>query len=578
MKNLKFIFLQSTLVFILHLITLTTYAQTSDWLWAKSAGGNDDDMGTAITTDLNGNVYVTGGFLSETISFGSTTLRNVIDANGEGGEDMFIVKYAASGTVLWAKSFGGTASIGINEDLGVSIAADGTGNVYVLGGFSSDSIVFGTTTLKPRFQGGDMFIVKFDANGNVLWAKGADGGDCQGLVGYSITTDRIGNIFVTGFFGYDSVRFGKTTLVNHGDGNIFIVKYDPNGNVLWAKTTGDGESYQNEGKSVITDSVGNVYITGSFQSEEISFGTTKLIKAVPNTNQNDMFLVKYDPDGNVIWATGTGEDSLDDGYGNSITLDRKGNIYVLWGFESNTINFGTTTLNNSDNEELFLVKYDPNGNILWAKGASGTGGDNSGMSIEADHSGFIYLTGSFSSHSLTFGTTTLYHADASGYYSDLFLVKCDTGGNVLWAQSDGGNDDDGSNCVTTDRNGNVYITGFYRSSSISFGTTTLNQFYTGTDAMFAAKVNHHNAGIEEASDENMFHIFPNPSKGSFQVSVPGFDEFKIKIYTVSGACIYQSVINGQQSEINLSTYPKGIYFYRLQNESTGLKTGKIIIE
>ena len=99
----------------------------------------NDDEGEKISTDASGNVYITGYFKSPTITFGTTTLTNNSTANDA---DIFVVKYDSAGTVIWAKSAGGTGN-----DFGNGISATGDGNVYITGQFASPTITFGTTTL-----------------------------------------------------------------------------------------------------------------------------------------------------------------------------------------------------------------------------------------------------------------------------------------------------------------------------------------------------------------------------------------------------------------------------------------------
>ena len=140
-------------------------AQTPNWQWAKSAGGTDHDDGQSVSTDASGNVYVTGWFQSQSITFGTTTLTNELDTNtGVYHTSMFIVKYDASGNVLWTKS-----AIGINSMSHLGISTNAIGNVYLVGSFTKPSISFGTTTLTKT----GIFVVKYDASGNVIWARSA---------------------------------------------------------------------------------------------------------------------------------------------------------------------------------------------------------------------------------------------------------------------------------------------------------------------------------------------------------------------------------------------------------------------
>jgi len=320
---------------------VTANAQSQSFLWAKAAGGTNNDEGNSIATDVNGNVYVTGRFQSPSITFGTTTLTKV------GTFDFFIVKYDAGGNVLWAKGAGGT-----KDDVGQSIATDANGNVFVTGYFYSPSITFGTITLMNSSIADDIFVVKYDASGNVLWAKSEGGTGYDD--GKSIATDANGNVFVTGYFYSLSITFGTTTLMNVGTSigslNIFVVKYDSIGNALWAK--GAGENDAEIANGITTDANGNAYVTGTFNSSSISFGTNTLTKT-GSTYYSDIFVVKYDSIGNALWAKGVGGTDSETGFG--IATDANGNVFVTGYFYSPSITFGTTTLTNTGGS-LFVTK------------------------------------------------------------------------------------------------------------------------------------------------------------------------------------------------------------------------------
>ncbi|HLG33499.1 MAG TPA: SBBP repeat-containing protein, partial [Bacteroidia bacterium] len=201
---------------------IVKYDAGGNVLWAKSAGGNYEDKATCVATDISGNIIVTGYYQAAPITFDSYTLSN------SGSYDMFIVKYDASGNALWANRAGGS-----NDDRGYSVTADASGNVIVAGAFLSSSITIGTTTL--NYAGGaytDIFIVKYDASGNALWANSAGGTYWDEP--NSVTTDASGNIFMAGIVYSSSITFGSTTLTNSGSSfycEMFIVKYDVSGNV-----------------------------------------------------------------------------------------------------------------------------------------------------------------------------------------------------------------------------------------------------------------------------------------------------------------------------------------------------------
>jgi len=534
------------------ILLLPTAAFSQSWLWAKSAGGSDRDMGYNITTDATGNVFVTGSFESSSVTFGTTTLTN---AHADSA-DIFLVKYDPSGNVLWAKSAGGSAS-----DIGNSVTTDATGNVFVTGYFKSSTITFGTYTLTNSGDG-DIFLVKYDPSGNVLWAKSA-GGSASDL-GNSVTTDATGNVFITGYFESSSITFGTYTLTNASGGyeEIFLVKYDPSGNVLWAKSAdGTNEDWGNWGTSVTTDASGNVFVTGYFTSSSITFGTYTLTNAYGG--YEEIFLVKYDPSGNVLWAKSGGGTNED--WGTSVTTDASGNVFVTGWFMSSSITFGIYTLINSGNRNIFLVKYDPNGNVLWAKSAGGTDYD-AGGSVTTDASGNVFVTGVFGSSPMTFGTYTLTKVGGS----DIFLVKYDPNGNVLWAKSAGGTNEDWGNSVTTDATGSVFVTGSFESSSVTFGTYTLTN--AGDGDIFVAKFGT-STGIEEIPAENNINIFPNPASDYIYINSTFFDGsgmWEYQIYDILGNCVQSGTI--ESNKINISQLSSGFYTVRFFNG------GKQVIE
>jgi hypothetical protein len=388
-----------------------------------------------------------------------------------------IMKQSQAQTWQWAKS-GNVVVGGVGE--GRSVCTDTTGNVFVTGRFSSATITFGTYTLTNADTSNvittDVFIAKYDASGNVLWAQRAGGPSADD--GHSVSTDAMGNVFVTGYFNSPTITFGADTLTNAGTGsnaNIFIAKYDATGNMLWAKSAGG--TVGDQGFSVSTDATGNVFVTGIFSSPTITFGTYTLT----NAGSFDVFIAKYDVIGNVLWAKSIGGAGNDGGY--SVSTDATGNVFVTGYFSSYTFIIGTDTFANAGSGyNIFITKYDANGNVLWAKHAGGTSGDL-GYSVSTDATGNAFLTGYFSSSSVTFGSDTLTNA---GYYN-VFIAKYDATGNVLWAKRGGGPGDDFGYYLSVDKGGNVFVTGGFDSTTITFDTYTLTRPAGYTDPMFIVK-------------------------------------------------------------------------------------------
>jgi hypothetical protein len=529
-------------------------AQTPDWLWVKSAGGTGIDEGNDISSDANGNVYVSGCFDSPTITFGTTTLTNA------GNLDIYIVKYDSSGNVLWAKSAGGNRGEGV-----FGISTDASGNVYLTGLYTSLTLAFDSITL-TNAGSSNLFVVKYNPLGNVLWAKSAGGTEQDRAT--AINIDANGNLYITGQFTSPSITFGNYTLVNRGPRtqDYFIVKYDASGKALWAKSAG-GQSPVFS-RDISTDAYGNVFVTGEFLSSTITFGTTTLT----SKGSYDIFLVKYDSSGNVQWAKSTGGKKSNDA-GFAISTDSKGNAYLTGCYDDSSITFGSTTLHSDGSVDFYIVKYDALGNVLWAKSAGGTGLDM-GMGIVTNNYGNQAISGRFNSPSLTFGTTTL---TCKGDH-DIFIVEYDSSGNVLWAKSAGGNGLDEGICITTDKKGNIYVSGIFSTSSATFDTTTL--LSKGSYDIYLGKITSDktNSIIDIHQNDNQINIYPVPGNGKFTINSNSAISY-IEVYNLTGNLLYSDYnLNKQTSnEIDLSDFQKGIYLARIFDGKQVI-TEKVIIQ
>ena len=185
--------------------------------WARSIGGTGPDYGYGIATDSSGNVFVTGRYRGGTITFApDTTLTNA----GPYTDDAFVAKYDTSGTVQWARGFGGG-----DYDNGYGIATDSSGNVYVTGGFTGSVTIGPGTTLTGSEFFENAFVAKYDTSGTVQWATSIDGTGSDN--GYGIATDSGGNVYVVGDYTNGSITIGSTTLTSAGTTDAFVAKYSP---------------------------------------------------------------------------------------------------------------------------------------------------------------------------------------------------------------------------------------------------------------------------------------------------------------------------------------------------------------
>ena len=377
-----------------------------------------------------------------------------------------IVLIAISGKIYaqtwdWARTPGGNGADG-----GAGVATDARGNVFMTGSFGSSTIAFGSTTL-TNMGLTDVYLVKYDRLGTVIWARGSGGTRDEYAI--KVATDAAGDAIITGYFQSDSITFGTVTLHNGNPGaidNMFVVKYDSSGNVLWARSSGD--VYNDMGAGVATDASGNVIVIGNFYGPDIVLGNDTLLNSgtLPNP---DAFIVKYDAAGNQLWAQSAGGSQSDKLYG--IATDDTGNIYVTGATFSPSFVIGGDTMISPGGCRTVTAKMDGSGHLKWAsESMSADNIQSHGIAIDA--AGNAYITGAFIGDSVTIGPVTLFN-DSAFYSTDMFLVKYDGSGNVVWAKRAGEPQSAAGTGIVVDHNNNIYVTGSFYSPHISFGPDTL---------------------------------------------------------------------------------------------------------
>lgn len=304
-------------------ILTVKYYPDGETAWTRRYNGpaNSTDAGSDIAVDQYGNAYVTG------YSMGSSS-----------GKDYLTIKYHTDGTEAWVATYNGPQN---GDDGANAIAVDDSGNVYVTGTSSS----FAT--------------VKYDANGNELWARRYTGPEGGGFA-HAIALDDSGNVLVTGMCGHGDVVYQYAT-----------VKYDSDGNEIWARTHSD-ELIINPGGVAFDIGVGGpneVYVTGWMRHSGTMY---------------DYGTVKYDSEGTQQW-TATYHSWLDGCEGaEALAVDGLGNVYVT-GYSPDL------ELNADD---YLTVKYDPDGNELWTARYNGTSDAHDyANDVATDGAGNVYITG-----------------------------------------------------------------------------------------------------------------------------------------------------------------------------------------
>jgi hypothetical protein len=299
-----------------------------------------------------------------------------------------------------------------------------------------------------------------------------------------IISDLNGNVFVAGAYTGNVEMSGIALQPSFVYSNIFCAKYDAGGSLVWANSFGGTED--EKAISIGIDDLGNIFLTGCFKSPQVIIGNDTLFNLTGNNQHENMFLIKYSNDGNIIWTKSFGGTSglqtLNNITPADIKVDSIGNIFLTGFVSADTTYFDSITLVNhlSNSTDLFIAKLDSAGTMQWAKnyGSIGLVNAGGGKAIELDAQGNIYLVGNFIG-AFNFGT---FYISANSFWN-FFLAKMDYNGNIHWAKtlsSEGYID-----AVLSDDNGYVYLAGHFTDPMMQLSN---NQFFNyGAADIFIAK-------------------------------------------------------------------------------------------
>jgi len=603
------------LLYFLFILFSFHFADAQTWLWgegSRNIGKFSFSVGAQITQDASHNVYLTG-FFDDTTFFNKDTLIQVPPRIDGPEPNTLLAKYDYNGNLLWVRQSITTATTKSGSECsGNSVITDNIGNSYVLGSFY-DTIAFGTDTLNNNLAVldsplGFTFLVKYDANGNVLWAKQSNlKGDTGSNEGSSVTCDNYRHIYATGsFFGnmvLDSFKLYDSTQWEY---DVFLAKYDLNGNVLWAKqsTKPVREGNSGYGYSVATDKSGNVYVTGYF-NDTISFGSYTLtslsfIAKPPGDFVGDMFIAKYDSSGNLLWAkqsNATSEAGACNAY--AIATDQYGNAYVTGVFED-SVRFGTYTLICHDtSSDVFLVKYNSNGNVLWAKQGTNLtmrkywdeyGPKWAGFSVAVDTLNHVFLVGSGEGNSgyydsIQFDSIKFANVDADGNDGPSFLVEFDSSGKAICGS--GVNGGGGGAYVSVDPTDNYIYFGGALQSTTNFGVDTIGS--PKSAGCFISRWQQCSGTPLETNESPVVNsscvLFPNPASNRIQYIINSKDAIpaKMSVYDVLGKVITTGDLKLTEGEntfsLNTSGFSNGVYLLQINTaDGTNVAGKKFVVE
>jgi len=305
---------------------------------------------------------------------------------------------------------------------------------------------------------------------NFTWAKQLEGSASEAI---NVITDESGNAYISGQF-QGTVDFdpGPAVLnITAGSSRAFFIqKLGPGGNLLWAKTI-DGSclttGFYAPSTHIKLDAFNNVYITDQFCGT-VDFDPGPGTATLSSVGTRDLFILKLDSFGNFIWVKRIGSPGA--GIGSSgIAVDSLGNTYTtgpFGGTSGATVDFnpgaGVYNLTASSYNAVFILKLDPSGNFIWAKGLTGSGASVSNpFTLTLDDSLNIYTVGSLTGTIDLNPGTGVYNISSPGSLSSLFISKLNSSGNFVWAKSVVINNTLAIQSIATDNASHITMTGYF---------------------------------------------------------------------------------------------------------------------
>ncbi len=371
---------------------------------------------SGLATDAVGTLYAAGTFTGTRHTLGQVTLGNY-DPSGKTA-DAVVVKYNDMGTPQWVRQMGGGGA-----DALVDIAADAAGNAYALGTASAS-----WSNPPLTVQGtSDAVLLKLDTGGNIVWTR-QFGGPGVTMAAKAVTTDKTGNILVSGTFtGADTTA---PAMTRRGMVDAFVIKVDPAGNVVWGQSFGGGGTTMTTA-GLAADSGGNAYLTATFS------GNTPSFPAIP-PDSGVSFALKVTATGDIGWARTTrSTGQIFAPY--RIGVDGGDNIYVAGAAGAGAFN----------PSKLWLWKLTPGGDTTWLNNYGGPQAFNvTPVRITAEQDGTVYVGATYNGW---FATPSGALASWGGYaFSyDSIVLKFDAAGGLTYGQNYGSSSTEGGPASTT---------------------------------------------------------------------------------------------------------------------------------
>jgi len=558
----KMLILQAVL---LHLFTCLN-AQVADIQYEKSFGGSEDDKAYSIQQTNDGS-YIVAGYSNSPDG----------DVHGiHGDNDFWVIKLNPELDTLWTKCYGGSSS-----DKAASVTLTNSGTYIVAGSTeSTDGDVHGKHGNSDSY---DYWVVKLNSDGDTLWTK------CYG----GSSSDRATSIIQTNDDAYLLAGYTVSTdgdvHGNNGSVDVWLVKLNSEGDTLWTKCYG-GSSNDQPNTIIQTHDDGYLVAGSTISTDGDVHG---------NHGGADAWLIKLNSDGDSLWTKCYGGSS-DEIASSIIQINDDG--YIMAGFAVST---DGDVHGNHGERDAWLVKLNSDGDTLWTKCFGGSYLDKAGSIIQTNDDGYLVSV-----------ETDSDDGDIHGYHggNDIWLIKINSDGDSLWTKCYGGSLSEEARSIiqtmdgqsvlaayTSSNDGDIsenhgffdfWVVKLCYSSEFVFDTTICNgssyfaggaeqteagtyyDYYEnicGSDSTVITVLTIENCGLAiNTLHNNSLIVYPNPTDGVLYIDKKQMN--KLLLLDITGRVVLES----NEKQIDLSSYPAGLYYLKLIDNEGQPTTVKVI--
>ncbi len=523
------------------------------------------------------------------------------------------------------------------------VVTDGCGNVYATGWFHDPVDLDPGPGVHMAVSNGDfdVYLIKFNPNGTFEWALTFGGNGFEDVLGLTVeqgNSESCGAVFLAGSFN-QSVDFdpSPSTAIKSSNGlsDAYVLKIDESGNFDWVQTFGG--QYSDFSRYLSMDKFGNLLVAGAFQgTADFNPGTGTDWRT--SSGNDDGFLVKLQPDGQLDWVNTVGGSEFD--RYTASAADPQGNVYAIGSFQDVVdLDPGNAILSTSSagQRDFFLQKFNPAGQLLWAFGIGGDNGEDA-HDLVVDNQGNVTLAGTYGIKvDFDPGPGTEWHSIRGD--RNVFVVQYDPLGNFNWIYIAGDGQYDQARSITQDEHGNFFVTGTF-STNVDFdpgpNVASMNGIaqdvffvclspagkfqwarqITGPEMQFARSLHYHDGylyfsgsthyaaearfdngwitrnpvgaydylvakikltsvvSVQESNSITDLDVFPNPTSGLIQIDVVPGLFQTVTLFNLQGQALVPAT--SLQTQMDISHLPKGVYLLRL--DGTGDSTVKRVVK